>query len=140
MQVKFIFVGKKFELDRFCQEYIKRMKVFCDVETLYIKSSTPKSEALATQKKIKSDDFVFVLDENGKQLNSFELAKLIETINKPLVFVVGGAFGIDKEAFKKKFSLSLSKLTLPHAIARLIICESVYRSFTIINHLPYHKE
>jgi 23S rRNA (pseudouridine1915-N3)-methyltransferase len=140
MQVKFIFVGKKFEIDKFCLEYIKRMRVFCDVETLYIKPSTPKTEALAIQKKIKPEDFVFVLDENGKQLNSFEFAKLIETINKPLVFVVGGAFGIEKEAFKTKFFLSLSKLTLPHAIARLTICESVYRSFTIINHLPYHKE
>lgn len=140
MQVKFIFVGKKFELDKFCLEYIKRMRVFCNAETFYIKPSTPKSEAVAIQKKINPGDFVFVLDEKGKQLNSFEFAKLIETIDKPIVFVVGGAFGVEKEAFRTSFFLSLSKLTLPHAIARLVICESVYRSFTIINRLPYHKE
>lgn len=140
MQVKFIFVGKKFELDNLCNEYIKRLKAFCDAEIIYVKSSTRKSEALEIQKRIKRNEFIFVLDEKGKQLSSVDFAKLIETIGKSIVFVVGGAFGIDKEVFKNSFFLSLSKLTLPHAIARLIICESVYRSFSIINNLPYHKE
>ncbi|MGC8502342.1 23S rRNA (pseudouridine(1915)-N(3))-methyltransferase RlmH [Desulfurella sp.] len=140
MQVKFIFVGKKLKLDSFCEVYIKRIKAFCSAEMIYIKPSTLKLEALFIQKKIKPDDFVFILDENGKQLNSYEFANLIETINKTMVFVVGGAFGIDKKSFKNAFFLSLSKLTLPHQIARLIVCESVYRSFTIIKNIPYHKE
>lgn len=140
MQVKFIFVGKKLELDKLCREYIKRIRVFCATEIIYIKPSTLKTEAIEIQKRIKKDEFVFVLDEKGKQLNSIDFAKLIQTIGKSLVFVVGGAFGIDKEIFKNSFFLSLSKLTLPHAFARLIICESVYRSFAIINNLPYHKE
>ncbi len=140
MQVKFIFVGKKFELDSFCYTYIKRINYFCNAEIVYIKPSTPKNEAILIKKRIKPDNFVFILDENGKQLNSYELANLIEKITSPMVFVVGGAFGIEKNLFRDSFLLSLSKLTLPHAIVRLIVCESVYRSFTIIHNIPYHKE
>ncbi len=139
MHIKFIFVGKRNELDKFCEEYIKRIRVFCNVELIYV--NLPQKQVLITiQRKIKQNDFVIVLDEHGKQLNSFELSKLIETVNRPIVFIVGGAFGIDRTFFKNSFLLSLSKLTLPHAIARLMLCESVYRSFTILNNLPYCKK
>ncbi len=141
MHIKFIFVGKRSELDKFCDEYIKRAKAFCDVEVSYVKESlSPKHTVPEIQKKIKQNSFVIILDEHGKQMSSFELSKLIGSINKPIVFIVGGAFGIDREFFKNSFLLSLSKLTLPHAIARLVLCESIYRSFTILNNLPYSKK
>lgn len=140
MQIKFIFVGKKSELDKFCNEYVKRLKAFVKIQLIYVKASIPKLEAIAIQKNIKKEDFVVVLDEHGHSLTSFDLSELVKNTDKPIAFIVGGAFGIDKSLFRNNLCLSLSQLTLPHAMARLIICETVYRCFTIINNLPYHKE
>ena len=77
--------------------------------------------------------------------SSFELANLISTNmmdrTKNLTFLIGGAYGFSKELKEMfNFKISLSKLTFPHDMARLIFCEQLYRSFTIINNIPYHNK
>jgi len=87
------------------------------------------------------DDFVMVFDINGRLYSSEELASTIKNIeNKNITIILGDESGIP-ELVKKKADLiiSLSRMTFTHELARLLIMEQLYRSFTIINNLKYHK-
>lgn len=95
-------------------------------------------------KKIRPNDFVILLDLQGIMLSSEALAEKIEHIQtyepKDITFVIGGSLGIG-EAVKQRadFRWQLSSLTFPHQLVRLILYEQLYRAFTILHHLPYHK-
>lgn len=89
------------------------------------------------------DDYLVALDEKGKQFNSQQLAVFIQTRAndsiKRLVFSIGGAFGLDIQVLQRaNFSWSLSLLTFPHQMVRLILAEQVYRACTIIRNEKYH--
>jgi 23S rRNA (pseudouridine1915-N3)-methyltransferase len=92
---------------------------------------------------LKKDDYMIVLDEHGKEMRSEELAEFIqaranESI-KTVVFVIGGAFGLHEAVLKKaNYTWSLSQLTFPHQLVRLILAEQVYRACTIIRNEKYH--
>ena len=92
---------------------------------------------------LKKDDFMVALDEHAKELTSEKLAEFIqaranESI-KALVFVVGGAFGLNETVLRKaNYKLSLSQLTFPHQLVRLILAEQVYRACSIIRNEKYH--
>ena len=106
-------------------------------------ASVIKKEGEILISKLVPSDFLVLLDERGKQLNSEELAKFVESkINLPvkhLVFVVGGAYGFSEGIYKRaNSSLSLSKLTFSHQMVRLLFMEQLYRAFTIIKGEPYH--
>jgi len=94
---------------------------------------------------LKNGDYLVALDERGKEINSERLAEFLqaranESI-KTLVFVIGGAFGLDNAVLKKaNFTMSLSQLTFPHQLARLILAEQVYRACTIIRNEKYHHK
>jgi len=88
-------------------------------------------------------DFIVALDERGKQFDSIALSKFIQVKAnasvKRLVFVIGGAFGLDEAILKRSNHLwSLSQLTFPHQLVRLILAEQLYRSFTILKNEKYH--
>ena len=93
---------------------------------------------------IKPNDYLISLDENGKNLSTLEFKKKIKdqlNISTSLIFLVGNAYCIPKSILlKSNFILSLSKMTLPHMLARVLILEQSYRIFTIINKHPYHHE
>ena len=75
---------------------------------------------------------------NSEKLASFIQARANESI-KTLVFVVGGAFGLDEQVLAKaNFKWSLSQLTFPHQLVRLILAEQVYRASSIIRNEKYH--
>jgi 23S rRNA (pseudouridine1915-N3)-methyltransferase len=78
------------------------------------------------------------LDERGKDLSTRQFAALLA---EPTVFVIGGADGLDP-AIKKQASLllRLSTLTLPHALAQVVLCEQIYRAATLLTGHPYHRE
>jgi 23S rRNA (pseudouridine1915-N3)-methyltransferase len=92
-----------------------------------------------------NDKFInIVLDRNGKKLDSMEFAHFIEEktvyFSKDLAFFIGGANGFDRNFIKKfDIAISLSKMTFPHEIARLVLLEQIYRSFTIIKGEKYHR-
>ena len=94
---------------------------------------------------LKKDDYLVALDEYGKEMASEKLADFIqaranESI-KTLVFLVGGAFGLDKMILEKaNYKWSLSQLTFPHQLVRLILAEQVYRACTIIRNEKYHHQ
>ncbi|BAV04651.1 23S rRNA (pseudouridine1915-N3)-methyltransferase [Filimonas lacunae] len=102
-----------------------------------------KQEAALILQALQPDDQLILLDERGKQLSSPELAKLIQQkaneSSKRLVFLIGGAFGVDDSITKRaNFVWSLSKLVLPHMLVRLVLAEQVYRACTILRNEKYH--
>jgi len=94
--------------------------------------------------KIKAAEFVIVLDERGTEFSSKELAgKLDEwqTVGQDLVFVIGGPDGVSADCLQRaNLRWSLSKLTLPHGLARVLFAEQLYRAWSLTAGHPYHRE
>ena len=91
------------------------------------------------------DDYVVLLDEKGKELRTVEFSAWMEKIfmlpKKRIVFVIGGPWGFSDEVYNRAdFKMSLSKMTFPHQLVRLLFLEQLYRVFTIIKGEPYHHE
>ena len=94
---------------------------------------------------INNDDIVILVDEKGKHYDSISFSKKIKNkiqkSPKRIVFIVGDAYGFPTELHKRcDETISLSKLTFPHEIARLIVVEQLYRAIMIIKNHPYHHE
>ena len=92
---------------------------------------------------LEKDDYLVLLDEKGKSLSSEGLATFLETraneSTKKIVFLIGGAFGVDEKVKKRaQFVWSLSSLVFPHQLVRLILTEQLYRAATIIRNEKYH--
>ena len=92
---------------------------------------------------VERDDYLVALDEHGEQLTSEGLADFIQKRAnqsiKNLVFLIGGIYGLDEAVLKEaKYKLSLSNLTFPHQLVRLILAEQVYRACTILRNEKYH--
>jgi 23S rRNA (pseudouridine1915-N3)-methyltransferase len=104
-----------------------------------------KEEGKIILNALQADDYLLMLDEYGKQLSSMQLAahleKLADNGTRNLVLLIGGAFGID-EAVRKRanFVWSLSPLTFPHQLVRLILAEQLYRACTINKNEKYHHQ
>ena len=96
-------------------------------------------------KQITKEDYVVLLDERGKEFRSIEFASFLNKRflagGKRLCFVIGGAFGVD-EMIKKRADhiLSLSKMTFPHQLVRLIFTEQLYRAQSILRNEAYHHD
>jgi 23S rRNA (pseudouridine1915-N3)-methyltransferase len=114
------------------------------------KASTPIArvkalEAERIERALGESDHVIALDERGKEQTSVELANRIKKWanegRSAIVFVVGGPNGLDPEFIQKRAreTWALSRMTLPHRIARLILAEQLYRACTIMRGEPYHK-
>jgi 23S rRNA (pseudouridine1915-N3)-methyltransferase len=126
------------------ETYKYRTEQFTRLKRIEIKEENDKRKETANILKHLNNGFIVVLDEYGKQLTCHELSKIInDKINNSIdvIFVIGNYYGIDA-AIKQRANLllSLSKMTLPHEIAQLILIEQLYRAFTIIKGLPYHKD
>jgi len=102
-----------------------------------------KAEATAIMQLLEKDDFLILLDERGKQFSSPELADILQKraneSTKRLIFLIGGAFGVDETiAHRANLVWSLSKLVFPHMLVRLILSEQLYRACTILRNEKYH--
>lgn len=102
-----------------------------------------RKESESILQKIEKDDYIICLDENGKMLSSPGLGKLlIKATNqspKRLLFVIGGAYGIDTLVLQRaNFVWSLSELVFPHQLVRLLLAEQIYRACSINNNEKYH--
>ena len=87
------------------------------------------------------NNIIISLSEEGKQFNSIELTSLLLNFkNKKIIFLVGDVDGINSAVKKQSdLLLSLSPLTFPHELARLILLEQIYRAISISNNSPYHR-
>lgn len=94
---------------------------------------------------LKKDDYLVALDEKGKQFDSEGLAQFIQKrgneSTRNLVFLIGGIYGLDEAVLNKAdYTWSLSALTFPHQLVRLILAEQVYRACTILKNEKYHHK
>ena len=145
MKFTFISVGKQNDSDiaDAVVDYTKRIARYFPVEWKLIPTSDIEREAESILKTLDSGDFVVVLDDKGKELNTIELSDFIEkrmnASDKRVVFIIGGAYGFSEGVYKRaNFKWSLSKLTFPHQLVRLILAESLYRAISVIKKEPYH--
>ena len=142
------------EIKSICSDYLKRINHYIKTEELIIETSSIKAsdknkvkeqEGELILKKIAATDFVILLDDKGRELNSLQFAQYLESVFnqsfKNLCFVVGGAYGFSDKVYKRaNAKLSLSKLTFSHQIIRAIFLEQLYRAFSILHNEPYHHE
>lgn len=145
MKVCFISIGKRNEpiFDDAIAEYTRRIARYADVEWKIITHSSQKEEGEALLRVLKDGDFLILLDERGKQRTSQELANLIEermnNSQKRVIFAIGGAYGwSDAVRTRADTLISISSLTFPHQLMRVILAEQLYRAFTILRGEKYH--
>jgi 23S rRNA (pseudouridine1915-N3)-methyltransferase len=104
-----------------------------------------KKEADTVLQWLKADDYLVCLDERGKRFSSEGLAQFLQDramdSTKNIVFLIGGAFGLDDTVIKRaKLTWSLSTLTFPHQLVRLILAEQLYRACSILHNEKYHHK
>lgn len=92
---------------------------------------------------LKKEDYLVVLEETGKQLNSEGLAAFLQQRGnesaKNIIFLIGGAYGVSDAVLQRaNYKWSLSPLVFPHQLVRLILAEQVYRACTILRNEKYH--
>lgn len=148
MKVKVVLAGKVKDINyqEILREYVKRIKGFVDFEfiDLRIAEDAPLSEKGSLKLlDMGKDSYKIVLDVDGESFTSESFAYFLdETLNnkKNVIFYIGGAFGLGKEFVQKcNKSISLSKMTMAHKIALVVLMEQIYRAFTILGGHPYHK-
>jgi len=157
MKIKLLFIGKENleELQAASQDYVSKINNYnsFEIEAIsYLKSTKSlsienqkKKEGELFLKKIVPQDIVILLDERGTEFSSLQFSQFIQQrLNsgcKNILFLIGGPYGFSKELYQRaNYSLSMSKLTFPHKLARLIFVEQLYRGFTILKGEPYHHE
>jgi 23S rRNA (pseudouridine1915-N3)-methyltransferase len=132
--------------------YAKRLQHYVSFDAITIPSQKNKSnskeaamqaEAKEIQKKLAPSDLVILLDEKGKEYASVEFAKQVQKyLNMPgkkMVFIIGGPYGFAPEIRERaQQTLSLSKMTFNHQMAKLFFLEQLYRAMTILKGEPYH--
>jgi 23S rRNA (pseudouridine1915-N3)-methyltransferase len=147
MKFTFISVGKQNNSDIYeaVNDYTKRIGRYFQVEWKIIETTDKEKESKSILKVVGKDDFVVALDDKGKEMTTEELAGFIEkrmnASDKRIIFVIGGAYGFSQEMYERaNFKWSLSKLTFPHQLVRLILSESIYRAISVIKNEPYHHK
>lgn len=153
MFLRLIWVGKtkNEHLRALTDDYLGRLRRFVRVEVVELRESARHTEREGIEEEsrrikgaFRSDAFVVLLDVEGREWGSRELAGEIEkwqTIGrKEVAFVIGGHNGVSKEvASRADIRWSLSRLTLTHEMTRVVLAEQLYRAYTIIHGLPYQK-
>jgi len=157
MKIKLLFIGKSNleELQVASQDYISKINNYnsFEIEAIpYLRNTKSlsielqkKQEGELFLKKITSQDTVVLLDERGKEFSSIQFSQFLQQrFNsgcKNVIFLIGGAYGFSEELYQRAdFTLSMSKMTFPHKLARLFFTEQLYRAFTIQKGEPYHHD
>ena len=118
--------------------YLKRLQ---GLQVVELKDSTPEKEAEAIRSTLRADEWPVMLMEQGTPLASIPFAQRLERLgNERLAFVIGGADGLtDELKAAARWQLSLSPMTFPHELARLLLLEQLFRAQTILQGSPYHR-
>jgi 23S rRNA (pseudouridine1915-N3)-methyltransferase len=132
-------------------EYKKRISRFVDLEIVELVPSKEKDSAKQsseeTERLIKSigdDEFVIALDEDGKNLNTEDFAKILSDLSdagRSITFVIGGAYGFDDRVKERAdLCMCLGSLTLPHELVRIVFLEGLYRALDLSRGGSYHHK
>ena len=159
MKIKLITVGKlkEKEFTLLSSEYEKRLSGLCSFSVCEIEpvktgnkvlkaeiTSALKKEGDLILKEIPKGAYVFAMCIEGRELSSEELSKRLETLaiegRGEAVFIIGSSYGLSPEVKSRAdFKLSMSKMTFPHKLARIMLTEQLYRAFSISGNGKYHK-
>ena len=154
MKFKIIYIrsAKNNNVEILVNNYIKKIKHLAEIDLFKIhnknKSKKNKfnidylSNMIISQ--LSKNDINILMDEKGDTYNTIKFSKLIQKkflySSKKIVFIIGGAYGFNKELNKTiEKKISLSKFTFTHDMARLLLIEQIYRALTIIKNIPYHN-
>jgi 23S rRNA (pseudouridine1915-N3)-methyltransferase len=136
------------------QEYTEKINFFQKFEFIQLPSSKKsrldqnqkiKEESELIIKNIKQQDYLILFDQHGKKLTSLDASKKVANLRlhgtKGIVFLIGGAYGVNDEIKKRaNETWSISDFVLNHHVATLVVLEQIYRIFMILNNKPYHNE
>ena len=159
MNIKIICCGKLKEsyLTDTVNDYKKRLSRFAPVEIIEVadekipENASSAEETIAVTRegerilsKIQSSDYVIAMAIQGSSYTSESFSEHIGTLRdsgkNTLAFLIGGSLGLSDAVYKRaNETISLSRMTFPHRIARILILEQLYRAFKILHHEPYHK-
>lgn len=159
VKIKIIALGKLKEkyLSDAMREYEKRLSGFCKLEIAEIEperlpddpspaqiAAALEAEAEKIFAKIPPGSAVTALCIEGRELSSEELSKTVGELCSggagTLVFILGSSYGLSERVKNAaRLRLSMSKMTFPHQLARVMLAEQLYRAFTLLNHRKYHK-
>ena len=128
------------------KEYAKRLTAFCKLNIIELDESMkgPEEEGKAILNKIEKDAFVYAMCIEGKQMSSEKLSEEISrkaTEGKSnLTFIIGGSLGLSDDVKNRAdIRLSMSEITFPHHLARIMLEEQIYRAYQINSNGKYHK-
>ena len=154
MNFKIIYISseKNSNIEILVNNYIKKIKHLADIDLFKIhhKNKTKKNkfnidyESNLIINQLSKNDINILLDEKGDVYETIKFSKFIQEkflySSKKIVFIIGGAYGFNKELKKTvQKKISLSKLTFTHDMARVILIEQIYRALTVIKNIPYHN-
>lgn len=159
MKLRIISVGHKMPgwVETACAEYTKRMPREATVEIIDIKpekraagNSTDNIQLIEAKRIFEAigRDYLVALDERGNEITTLRLAEKLSnwlagdiTGGRDIALIIGGADGLHVSVKQKADWLwSLSKLTLPHGMVRIMLAEQLYRAHSVIQNHPYHRE
>ena len=155
MNFKIIYISseKNSNIEILVNNYIKKIKHLADIDLFKIhnKNKTKKNkfninyESNLIINQLSKNDINILLDEKGDVYETIKFSKFIQEkflySSKKIVFIIGGAYGFNKELKKTvQKKISLSKLTFTHDMARVILIEQIYRALTVIKNIPYHND
>lgn len=156
MQIHFIVVGQKMPkwVQEGYSEYAKRLPKACALNLIELPMSQRGKTSSVEQNKqeeakrilgaIPKGSRLIVLDEHGQQPTTLQLSKKLEdwlSGGQDVALVVGGPDGLEASLIEQAdWTWSLSKLTLPHPLVRVLIAEQIYRAWSVIQNHPYHRE
>ncbi len=144
MNIKIVSVGKikNKPFLSLTSEYIKRIRRYAAIELLEIKDSNREEECSRLASIVeKEKGYSIALSEDGRELSSREFASHLSGIHRKIVLVIGGPDGLTEE-FKRQTDMvmSLSRMTFPHEMARMLLSEQVFRALNILNGGKYHND
>ena len=156
MRVRLIAVGTRMPgwVREAYEDYITRLGSSLKVTLVEIEPG-PRTAGRAPQKAmeaeaqkllaaVRKDDFVIALDERGREMTTRELASWLGTRMQEgtdLAFLIGGPDGFAPEVLQRcQFRWSLSRLTFPHALVRVVLAEQLYRAHGVLANHPYHRD
>jgi 23S rRNA (pseudouridine1915-N3)-methyltransferase len=136
-----------------CDEYLKRLRAafpvtLTELEAAHRSSAAEPARARYSEGErllaaLRPAEQLIALDERGREFSTGELADWLNErlqAGNDLAFAIGGADGLDQAVLARStLRLSLSRLTLPHALARVLLCEQLYRAHSILHNHPYHR-
>ena len=155
MRIRLLAIGQKMPdwVNQAYQDYAKRINGDCQLELVELPlakrsknqaaDKLKEKEAQAVREQLKNKDYVVALDVKGKAVSTPDLAERLaawQSLGRNISLLIGGPDGIEANLLNEADErLSLSKLTLPHPLVRVLLAEQLYRAWSINHHHPYHR-